>query len=467
MVVVLLLVLLSAKSVATRQKLNISLGSSLTPTGNSSWLSPSGLYGFGFHQQRDGFAVGIFIARIAQKTVVWTANRNNPPVPADVTLTLTRAGRFILQSREGQETSIVRVSKPAARASILDSGNFILYNSDEKIIWQSFVHPTDTLLPGQRLLARQQMYPTVNPDGGKHAYWLSHTAGRDDNVSLNLAVDGHLYLLNSTDFNIKNLTPGGYSTEETIYLMKIDIDGIFRLYSYKLNQNNNRSIVWASSDDKCSPKGLCGPNEYCVQNDQEIRCQCLPGYASIKEGSQASGCQNIFSPESCNSTDGNIKYNIETVANISWEDSEYSNLKSQSKDECEQACLKDCSCEAAMFKDGKFVGVLVYRNQVCKYNSICTNGKIPLEEDVGPKSFTYSELLEATNNFNEEAGQLGEVVRDEDVDKLQLERTVKVGLWCIQYEPSLRPSMKKVLLMLVDIVDIPLPPNPTSSLSAI
>lgn len=133
------------------------------------------------------------------------------------------------------------------------------------------------------------------------------------------------------------------------------------------------------------------------------------------------------------------------------EDSEYSNLKSQSKDECEQACLKDCSCEAAMFKDGKctkqklpmrygrqqkgnsniilinvvnltsafapkggaankgskkehqtdilivsvsltaftftiltVVGVLVYRNRVRKYNSICTNGKIPLEEDVGP-----------------------------------------------------------------------------------
>ncbi|KAJ0097001.1 hypothetical protein Patl1_27798 [Pistacia atlantica] len=342
--------------------------------------------------------------------------------------------------------------------------------------------------------------------------------------------------------------------------------------------------------------------QYCVQNDQEIRCQCLPGYASIKEGSQASGCQNIFSPESCNSTDGNIKYNIETVANISWEDSEYSNLKSQSKDECEQACLKDCSCEAAMFKDGKctkqklpmrygrqqkgnsniilikvvnltsafalkegaankgskkehqtdilivsvsltaftftiltVVGILVYRNRVCKYNSICANGKIPLEEDVGPKSFTYSELLEATNNFNGEVGRgafgtvfrgetshnqkaiavkrldrvstegerefqtemkaigrthhrnlvrllgychegpnrllvyeyMSNVVRDEDVDKLQLERTVKVGLWCIQYEPSLRPSMKKVLLMLEDIVDIPLPPNPTSSLSAI
>ncbi|KAJ0041471.1 hypothetical protein Pint_27168 [Pistacia integerrima] len=131
---------------------------------------------------------------------------------------------------------------------------------------------------------------------------------------------------------------------------------------------------------KCSPKGLCGPNEYCVQNDQEIRCQCLPGYASIKEGSQASGCQNIFSPESCNSTDGNIKYNIETVANISWEDSEYSNLKSQSKDECEQACLKDCSCEAAMFKDGK-----------------CTKQKLPMRYGHQQKGNSNIILIKVVN----------------------------------------------------------------------
>ncbi|KAJ0096536.1 hypothetical protein Patl1_27812 [Pistacia atlantica] len=61
-----------------------------------------------------------------------------------------------------------------------------------------------------------------------------------------------------------------------------------------------------------------------------------------------------------------------------------------------------------------------------------------------------------------QANVLGKVVGDEDVDNLLLERMVKMGLWCIQYEPSLRPSMKTVLLMLEGIVDIPLPPNPTS-----
>ncbi|GMN71838.1 hypothetical protein TIFTF001_054158 [Ficus carica] len=42
----------------------------------------------------------------------------------------------------------------------------------------------------------------------------------------------------------------------------------------------------------------------------------------------------------------------------------------------------------------------------------------------------------------------------------QLERMIKVALWCIQDEPSMRPTMNKVLLMLEGTVEIPIPPNP-------
>jgi len=58
-------------------------------------------------------------------------------------------------------------------------------------------------------------------------------------------------------------------------------------------------------------------------------------------------------------------------------------------------------------------------------------------------------------------------VSAKEVDKRQLERMVKVGLWCILDDPSLCPSIKKVLLMLEGIVDIPIPPNSTSSLSIV
>ena len=66
-----------------------------------------------------------------------------------------------------------------------------------------------------------------------------------------------------------------------------------------------------------------------------------------------------------------------------------------------------------------------------------------------------------------EARNLDKLMCSKVVDKIQLERMVKVGLWCILGEPSLRSSMKKVLLMLEGTIDIPIPPSPTSFLSTV
>lgn len=59
-------------------------------------------------------------------------------------------------------------------------------------------------------------------------------------------------------------------------------------------------------------------------------------------------------------------------------------------------------------------------------------------------------------------GELRKVVGEEVVDMEELEKMVKVGLWCVQTEPALRPSMKSVILMLEGTVVTP-PPHPPSS----
>ena len=41
-----------------------------------------------------------------------------------------------------------------------------------------------------------------------------------------------------------------------------------------------------------------------------------------------------------------------------------------------------------------------------------------------------------------------------------LERLLKVGIWCIQEEPSLRPTMRKVTQMLEGVIEVPAAPNP-------
>ncbi|CAJ1780245.1 unnamed protein product [Sphenostylis stenocarpa] len=50
---------------------------------------------------------------------------------------------------------------------------------------------------------------------------------------------------------------------------------------------------------------------------------------------------------------------------------------------------------------------------------------------------------------------------DEAINNIKtFEKFVMIAIWCIHEDPSLRPTMKKVLLMLEGIVEVSIPPNP-------
>ncbi|KAL3527994.1 hypothetical protein ACH5RR_012650 [Cinchona calisaya] len=60
------------------------------------------------------------------------------------------------------------------------------------------------------------------------------------------------------------------------------------------------------------------------------------------------------------------------------------------------------------------------------------------------------------------AKEIYKLMGDEEVDQRTFERIVTVALWCIQEEPALRFPVKTVMLMLVGIIDVPIPPCPSS-----
>nr|GMC67931.1 G-type lectin S-receptor-like serine/threonine-protein kinase LECRK3 [Ipomoea batatas] len=442
----LLLLLLSAAfylaAAAQQTSNNISLGSSLTPTGKSSWVSPNGHFAFGFYQQgSSGYAVGIFVAAIPERTPVWTANRDtNPIFPSNSTLVLKSDGRLVVEvgQGQGQDIDIIDNGLPITLASMLDSGNFVVYSSDG-IMWQSFDNPTNTLLPGQSLSNGKELvssasesddtcgifrikmqsdgnlvqYPIQTTDTGENAYWASNTAGQGNQITLNLEEDAYLYLINSTsNISVDNLTTGGFPKEKYIYIAKLDVDGIFRLYSRPFGHGN----------------------------------RCLPGFDFVIPGNWSSGCIRNFTAISCHST-------------------------ALSKEECEQACLEDCNCDAALFKDREcrkdrlpliygrrsmgdsnaalikvglpirgggpvdhpteskkqlqihilaisisllafallvlvISGVLVHRSRAWRYRNISAESRDDhFFEDVGPRAFTYAELQQVTNDFQEEIGR--------------------------------------------------------------
>ncbi|KAF3440553.1 hypothetical protein FNV43_RR18837 [Rhamnella rubrinervis] len=366
--------------------------------------------------------------RKSPKTVVWTANRDDPPVSKNSTLLFTNDGRLVLQSStQRQDYNIGDPLRLASSASMLDSGNFVLYNSNRSIIWQSFGHPTDTLLQSQRLykrkswfLALQILITQLENSVSRCKRWKSRAVS-GPGVSLNLDDGGNLYLLNATDFNIKNLKVGEKSTREAIYIARIDSDGIFRVYSYT---NATWSIEWSSSLNRCDPKGLCGVNSFCVPNGGQADCICLPGSKVVSEVHWTAGCEKINDAAGCGNE--SFTYAIQELQNTTWDHSPYSILmrtafikvataKSQTsggfvpKEEKEKIRMDILIIGVSLAAFGLIMSaitiVVLRKSYIWAYGMIMPKGDAKLDEDLGPRSYSYLELERMTEGFKEEIGR--------------------------------------------------------------
>ncbi|CAJ2634770.1 unnamed protein product [Trifolium pratense] len=362
-------------------------GSSLSPPSSdyhSSWLSRSGQFAFGFYKQdNNGFVVGIWLVGKIRSTLVWTANRNDPPVTSTAKLQFTMNGTIILRDQQGQEKLIVDADARASSASMLDSGNFVLYGDDNKssIIWQSFDHPTDTLLGSQSLPCGGQLssslsetnsstgrfhlnmqvdgnlvlYPAYTAETGWDAYWASNTVSANVKYYLYLNNTGSLEIWNSSN-DSSLITTLSYPENDqqktggnqTIYRATLDFDGIFRLRAHHVNNGSDKTIAsWPGNI--CEVKGFCSFNSYCTFDDDKPLCNCLTGYKFIDANEKTLGCERNYSKAECRGgKDGVAFYDMVQMNNIVWKDYPYETYDKSSLQHCLFACLVDCNCWAAL-----------------------------------------------------------------------------------------------------------------------
>ncbi|KAJ6377288.1 hypothetical protein OIU76_026293 [Salix suchowensis] len=82
---------------------------------------------------------------------VWDANRGKP-VHENATLSFQRDGNLILADFDGTIAwQTGTANQGVVGLDLLPNGNMVLYDKRGKFIWQSFDHPADTLLVGQKL----------------------------------------------------------------------------------------------------------------------------------------------------------------------------------------------------------------------------------------------------------------------------------------------------------------------------
>ncbi|KAF7127924.1 hypothetical protein RHSIM_Rhsim11G0081300 [Rhododendron simsii] len=247
------------------------------------------------------------------------------------------------------------VSAVSYSARLLDSGNLVLFQGDSGSgggVWQSFDHPTNTLLPNMKL--------GLDRTTGLERF-LTSWKSRDDpstgEYSFQLEQKEFpqfiLFKGSSRVWRIPTwLKPQRTAKAEDMACPKINGTVVNNLLVDELG--SLKMVTWVGKwaefysvpGDQCV-YGRGGANGYCNSNNgQDFECTCLPGYKprSAEEWNlwdASGGCIKKRKELSmCGIGEGFVK-----VANTKIPDTPKAHVwMSLSVHECKDECLRNCSC---------------------------------------------------------------------------------------------------------------------------
>ncbi|KAF3452591.1 hypothetical protein FNV43_RR03024 [Rhamnella rubrinervis] len=384
----------------------------------SSWLSPSGDFAFGFQQvdnDQDLFLLSIWFEKVPDKTVVWYADKNNP-VPRGSKVTLTPDAGLLLSDPQGEQLwNSDPIVSQVDFAFMNDTGNIQLQNKNSENIWESFNHPTDTLLPTQTMekgdsissrlsgtnFSQGRFQLRLQPNGNlvltsvnlpteytNENYYASAT----DNLTnpgkqLVFNESGNIVILRQNN-QIVTLTEGKLvSSADYYYRATLNFDGVLTEYYHpktsKGNGNKSWTALWSIPDDICinsfvyKSSGACGFNRICrLNSERRPVCECPRGFTLLDSSDEYRGCKPDFIQD-CQPTETPAEklYMFQEMTGVDWPTSDYEALQPYDEDECKDSCLNDCMCAVA-----------IMRNDTCwKKKLPLSNGKV--DNSVGAKAF--------------------------------------------------------------------------------
>ncbi|TXG47679.1 hypothetical protein EZV62_026973 [Acer yangbiense] len=467
-------------------------------------------FAFGFVSYRPISSTFIGAASVSLTTdgydveVFWLANRNKP-AHENATLQLQKNGDLILRDVDGTLVWSTNTSNMSvAGLQMLDTGNLVLYGDNNQTLWQSFDHPTDTLLPGQKLMAGQKLvsrasatnwtegsfYLSVSSEGlfafyrstVPQMYFKFSVSGikESEQPSYIRAVNGTLalYILSAEPSEPDAVLASPVNNSENAY-MRLDSDGHLRFFDYnseKAYMKLDPVDILAGDLEECDYPTVCGNYGLCSNG----QCSCPYGLYqnNVSDNPKKFGCTEI-NPVTCENGSQSL-FPFKNVYYFNYVDPDAADLKGIHMESCKDACLRNCSCKVAMFR---FYYNISHGNCFLLSNvlSLMKDGqgrspyhsyafiKLPKEQEsqrlssvsaapptraiagVTVGTFVLVVLVVGFCILSEDDCLIDLVDKDSEDMQLHGEEVVqmmRVAVWCLQNDYNRRPSMSTVVKVL-------------------
>ncbi|KAJ0733766.1 putative protein kinase RLK-Pelle-DLSV family [Helianthus annuus] len=347
-------------------------------TDEDTLVSPGRVFELGFFKpgSSENRYLGIWYKNISVRTVVWVANRDRPlPGASPLELKIADRGILGLFNNSRMVWSSNTTTSGTATAKLWDNGNLVVVDQQERIIWQSFDYPTDTLLPGMRLgrdYRGKEWYLTPwknsqDPAPGELT-WGADRLGYPENKLR----QGASIKFRGGPWSNERFPGVSVFSKSLTFRYDVTVNESEVSYAYNLEDNSILSRVvlnssahlesWAWVDtvrgwlpvlsfprSACDAYNICNAYGTCSINMFQQSCTCIDEKKFVPKNQKAwdtadwsGGCIRQKPLECKNGSEGFIKY-----SNVKFPDAEntWFNMN-MTLEECGTKCLKNCSCMA-------------------------------------------------------------------------------------------------------------------------
>ncbi|KAM3395760.1 G-type lectin S-receptor-like serine/threonine-protein kinase SD2-5 [Capsicum galapagoense] len=329
--------------------------------------NPRFLFGFSCNYDATECFLGVSLVfynssttgNIDAKQLVWSANRNHP-VKTNATLQLGQDGNLVLEDSDGALVWSTNTNgQSVSGLNLTEMGNLVLLDKTNRTIWQSFDHPTDSLLPGQSLVSGRKLIASVsetNPSQGLLALtilngsWATYIDSDPPQFYYVSSYPDSTYF----SFDGQTLTALQNPPRPAAQFIKLGSDGHLRVYQWGNLDWEEEYDVLTAYWGNCGYPMVCGRYSICT-NDGQCSCPAEGNFfGPFNDRKPDIGCTEK-TPISCDSSQYHslkefknttyfaFQFNHELRSSIFW-------LEGKKLEDCQKACLSNCSCKAAIFR---------------------------------------------------------------------------------------------------------------------